>query len=146
MSQKLPGDNLKWKKKTQFDEKFIKIYGNSGQECILEVYVEYPKDFYKLRNGLPFLPERTKIKKRELPCDLYNKQNQINNHAHIRTLKQTLNHGLIFKNVHKVIKFNQRAWLKPYIDINIKLRTEVITRRLNMLLEKNKDNKYLVKY
>ena len=113
----------------------MKNYENSDQGCILEVHVEYPKDFYKLRNVLPFLPERTKIKKRELACDLYNKQSYV---AHIRTLKQTLNHGLIFKNVRKVIKFNQRAWLKPYIDINIKLRTEVITRRLNRLLEKNK--------
>ena len=26
--------------------------------------------------------------------------------------------------MHKVIQFNQKAWLKPYIDINIKLRTE----------------------
>ena len=40
----------------------------------------------------------------------------------IRNLKQTLNHGLVFKNVNKVIKFNQNAWLKPYIDMNTDLR------------------------
>ena len=33
---------------------------------------------------------------------------------HIKSLKQTLNHGLVFKKVHRVIKFNQNAWLKPY--------------------------------
>ena len=43
---------------------------------------------------------------------------------HIRALKQALNHGLIFKKVHIVIQFNQEAWLKPYIDMNTKLRTE----------------------
>ena len=43
---------------------------------------------------------------------------------HIRALKQALKHGLIFKKVHRVIKFNQEAWLKPYIDMNTKLRTE----------------------
>ena len=37
---------------------------------------------------------------------------------HIRNLKQGLNHGLVFKKVHRVIKFNQNAWLKPYIDMN----------------------------
>ena len=41
---------------------------------------------------------------------------------HIRNLKQALNHGLVLKKVHKVIKFNQSAWLKPYIDMNIDLR------------------------
>ena len=41
---------------------------------------------------------------------------------HIRDLKQALNHGLIFKKIHKVIKFNQNAWLKPHIDMNTDLR------------------------
>ena len=31
---------------------------------------------------------------------------------------------LILKKVHRVIQFNQKAWLKPYIDMNTKLRTE----------------------
>ena len=43
---------------------------------------------------------------------------------HIRALKQALNHGLVLKDVHRVIKFNQEVWLKPYIDMNTKLRTE----------------------
>ena len=41
---------------------------------------------------------------------------------HIRIFKQALTHGLIMKKVHRVIKFNQRAWLKPYFEMNIKLR------------------------
>ena len=43
---------------------------------------------------------------------------------HIRVVKQALNNGLKLKKVHKVIKFRQRAWLKPYIDMNTKLRKE----------------------
>ena len=31
---------------------------------------------------------------------------------------KTLNHGLVLKKVHRVIKFNQKAWLEPYIKIN----------------------------
>ena len=37
---------------------------------------------------------------------------------HIRILKQALNQRLVLKKVHKVIKFNQNAWLKPYVDTN----------------------------
>ena len=50
--------------------------------------------------------------------------NKKNYTIHIRTLKQALNHGLILQEVHNVIEFNQEAWLKPYIEMNKKLRTE----------------------
>ena len=50
--------------------------------------------------------------------------------VHKRALKQALNHGLILKKVHRVIQFNQEAWLKPYIDMNTKLRTEPKKRKI----------------
>ena len=40
----------------------------------------------------------------------------------IRNLKQAVNHGLILKKVHGLIKSNQKSWLKPYIGMNTKLR------------------------
>ena len=51
-----------------------------------------------------------------------NVHNKIEYLIHIRNLKQALNHGLILKKSHKVIKFNQNAWLKSYIDMNTDLR------------------------
>ena len=41
---------------------------------------------------------------------------------HIRNVKRALNHGFILKKVRRVIEFNQKAWLKPYIDMNTELR------------------------
>ena len=41
---------------------------------------------------------------------------------HISILKQALDHSLKLKKVHRVIEFNQEAWLKKYIDINTELR------------------------
>ena len=41
---------------------------------------------------------------------------------HRSNLKQALNHGLILNKVHRGVKFNQKTWLKPYIDMNTKLR------------------------
>ena len=77
---------------------------------------------FSLRSDLPFLPERIKIKKcNKLVCKAHDKKNYV---VHIRALKQELNHGLILKKVHRVIQFNQKAWLKPYIDMNTKLRKE----------------------
>ena len=40
----------------------------------------------------------------------------------IRNLKQALIHGLILNKFHRVLKFNQKASLKPYIHMNTKLR------------------------
>ena len=101
-------------------EKFISNYdADSDKGYILEVDIEYPKN---LHDYLPFLAERKKIKKcNKLVCNINDKDNYV---VYIRALKQALNHGLILKKVHKVIKFNQEASLKPYIDMNTKLRTE----------------------
>ena len=51
----------------------------------------------------------------------YDKNNYL---AHIRSLKQALNHGLLFKKVNRVIQFNQEPWLKEYIDMNTELKRQ----------------------
>ena len=78
--------------------------------------VQYLEKLYELHNDLPFLPERIKIGKVEkLVANVHDKTEYV---KHIKNLKQALNHGIVLKKVHKVIKFNQNAWLKPYIDMN----------------------------
>ena len=77
---------------------------------------------FNLHKDLPFLPKRKKVEKVEkLICSIENKEKYI---IHIRSLKQALNHGLKLKKVHRVIQFNQKDWLKPYIDMNTKLTKE----------------------
>ena len=67
-----------------------------------------------------FLPEKMKIDKtQKLVCHLCDKKKYV---VHISILKQALNHGLKLKKVHRVIEFNQEAWLKKYIDMNTELR------------------------
>ena len=61
-----------------------------------------------------------KIEKVEqLVANLHDKTEYI---IHIRNLKEALNHELVLKNIYKVIKFNQNAWLKSYIDMSTDLR------------------------
>ena len=115
---------------SKFTKEFIKNYDeDSDKGYLLEVDVGYskaeckacyPENLHDLHSDLPFLPVRMKIDKcTKLVCNLYDKKNYV---VHIRSLKQALNHGLILKKVHKVIQFNQEAWLKPYIDMNTELR------------------------
>ena len=93
---------------------------DKNQGYFLEVNVQYPKKLHDFHNDLLFLPETMNIEKVEnlQPTYTIKKEHVI----HIRNLKQALNHGLVLKKVHRVIKFNQEAWLKPQIDINTKLR------------------------
>ena len=66
------------------------------------------------------MPERKKLKKTErLVTSIEDKEKYV---VHISALKQALNNGLIFKKVHRVIEFNQDAWLNPYIVMNTRLR------------------------
>ena len=52
---------------------------------------------------------------------------------HIINLKQALNHGFVLEKVHRVIKFNQNAWLKTYINMNADLRK----KKQKMILKKD---------
>ena len=118
----LPVNKTEWiKDASQFNEDFLKNYNEeSDEEYFLEVDVQYPENVNELHNDLPFLPERMKIEKvKKLLANLNDKTECVIN---IRYSKQGLNHGLISKKVYRVIKFNQNAWLRPYIDTNTKLR------------------------
>ena len=122
MSQKLPVNGFKWiKDVTVIDEEFIKNYDeDSDKGYILEADVKYPKKLHDLHSDLPFLSKRMNIDKcKKLVCNLRSKKKYV---VHIRSLKQALNHGLKLKKVHRIIEFNQEAWLKPYIDMNTELR------------------------
>ena len=55
----------------------------------------------------------------KLVADLHDKNGYV---IYIRNLKEPLNQELVLKKVDKVIKFNQNAWLKPYVDMNADLR------------------------
>ena len=119
MSEKLPINEFKWVNDiSKIDKKFVKSYSDKGY--ILEVDVDYPSKLHRLHSDMPFLPERMKIDKtQKLVCNLHDKKKYV---VHVSILKQALNHGLKLKKVHRVIEFNQEAWLKKYIDMNTELR------------------------
>ena len=109
MSKKLPINSFKWENDlSKFNESFIKNYNeDSHRGYFLEVDIEYPKQLWSSQKGLPFLPEIKKLEKVEkFVCSIKDKEKYV---IPIRALKQALNHGLVLKDVHRVIKFNQEA-------------------------------------
>ena len=101
--------------------RFHKNYNEESDErYFLEVHVQYLEKLHGFHNDLPFLPEKIIIEKVEkLVANLYGKTEYV---IHIRNFKQELNHGIVLKKVHIVIKFNQNALLKKYVDMNADLR------------------------
>ena len=82
---------------------------------ILKIYMIYIVIYHSYR-------KKMKINKcSKLVCNLYDENNYV---VHIRSLKQTLDNGLILKKFHRVIQFNKKEWLREYIDMNTELRKQ----------------------
>ena len=120
MSQKLAVNGFKWVEDlSEFNEDFLKGYNAKSDEgYFLEVDVQCFENLHKLHNALPGLPEIKRVNKvKKHVANLHDKKEYI---IHIRNLKHSLNHG--FENNSQVVKFNQKTWLKSYIDMNTELR------------------------
>jgi len=121
MSQPLPVSNFKWMTESHF-ENWREISSQEGCGCILEVDLEYPKELHDLHNDYPLAPERIVVNKVEkLFRSLRKKDTYVRHH---RNLKQYLEIGMNFTKIHRGLSFTEDAWLKPYIELNTKLRTE----------------------
>src|SRR3989454_192059 len=138
MVQSMPFGGFKWAEPEDFNLETVK--NNSKKGHILEVDLEYPKELHNLHNEYPYCPENTLVKsemlseyckvvgdKNSAKCDkltklipsLYNKEKYI---IHERNLKQAVDAGLVLKKVHRVLEFEQKPWMKNYIDFNTEKR------------------------
>src|SRR5437867_1001934 len=138
MSQYMPYGGFKWINPEEFDLDSVKE--NSKQGHILEVDLEYPKELHDLHNDYPYCPEQMVIKDEmlseycktianqhgmksskytKLVASLGNKEKYV---IHERNLKQAIDAGLILKKIHRVLEFDQKPWMKKYIDFNTEKR------------------------
>ncbi|XP_074035338.1 uncharacterized protein [Leptinotarsa decemlineata] len=124
MSQFLPYGGFEWVD-TNID--VSQIPDDNLEGYILQVDLEYPERLHDLHKDFPFCPEHRappNSKLTKLMPTLFNKTEHT---LHYRNLKQALEHGLKSTKIHKVLKFKQSAWLRPYIELNTRLRTAANT-------------------
>ena len=125
MSMKLPTHGFKWLTGGEME----KLYNNQVKQvwektpCILEVDLEYPDELHDNHNDYPFCPERVKCKNgvEKLIPNLRNKTKYV---IHYKNLIQCLKAGMKLKKIHRGIKFIESEWMKPYIELNTKLRAK----------------------
>ena len=138
MCKRLPTGNFKW-----INPEIVNLGSyneNSDKGIILEVDLEYPKELHQLHNDYPCAPEKMiitddmlsdyarKIKEEhsvssgkvpKLVTTLLDKEKYV---LHYQNLKLYLSLGLKIKKIHRVLEFDQSAWLKQYIDYNTEMR------------------------
>jgi len=137
---KLPIGKLKWIKKILTEKMIMDCNENNDNAYILEVDLEYPKEIHDEQADYPLAPQNMKIEEkllskhqRELhrhyyngkeardekqPKLILNQMDKTNYVVHIKALQFYLQKGMKLKQVHRGVKFNQRFWLKPWIDFN----------------------------
>jgi len=119
MSLPLPVRGFKW----MTDLKNWREFSDQvGRGYILEVDLEHPKKLHDLHNEYPLAPERIEINKvkKRIP-NLNEKKKYVPHH---KNLKQYLDLGLKLTKIHCGISFDEKAWLKPYIELNTNLRSK----------------------
>ena len=119
------------------------LQDDSATGYMFEVDLVYPKNLHmdKMHDNFPLAPETIKIEKDMLSPHQQNLGDKLNVSygseklcltlrdktkyiCHYKNLKFYLNQGLKLRKIHNILQFDQKAWLKPYIDLNTKLRQE----------------------
>ena len=146
MSQYLPTHGFKWMKLETECPKFWTNFVLEQEDCqdtgyFFELDLEYPKKLHKIHDQYPLAPEHLEIKEEmlsdfqkklgndldvkvggsKLCLTLLDKEKYI---CHYRNLKLYLKKGMKIKKVRRVLEFQQAAWIKPYINLNTRLRQE----------------------
>ena len=125
MTQKLPVHSFKWMTNQEieniFNNQIVQVWEKTP--CILEVDLEYPEELHDQHNDYPLCPERVECDHgvKKLIPNLRHKNNYV---IHYKKLMQCLRLGMKLKKIHRGIKFTEAAFLKPYIDKNVILRTQ----------------------
>ena len=140
MSQKLPTGGFKWLTKEQI--KKLDSTKDSKKGWFYEVDLEYPKELHDLHNDYPLAPEKMEITEdmlspyckaiqkkfnistggvKKLVTTLRDKKNYV---VHYKNLQLYVSLGMKIKKIHRVLEFDQSAWMKPYIEFNTNKRKE----------------------
>ena len=152
MSQYLPEKNFEWEEehfsindRDLVKDKILNLKDDCTDGYFFEVDLKYPKEIHDLHNEFPLCPEQLQIKEEwlseyqkilrkelqikgksnKLCLTLFDKEKYV---MHYKNLKFCLENGLILTKIHRVLKFKQSQWLRPYISLNTYLRQNATSK------------------
>ena len=120
---------------------FSTVPDDSSRGYFVEADIRYPEHLHDRHNSYPLAPEKLLIRPEmlsdysksfdrkgpimeKLVPNLYDKVRYM---THYRNLKLYLELGMEITKIHRVIAFDQSAWMKKYIDLNTELRKKAKT-------------------
>ena len=119
MSKPLPHKNFRWMKNDELKDW-------RSMPCFLEVDLEYPKELHDLHNEYPLAPEKLLVGKVEkLVPNLNDKTKYVLHYENL--IKLYLRQGLKLTKIHCGITFEEKDFMKKYIDLNTNMRTKGTT-------------------
>ena len=120
MMQPLPVGGFEWLSEGTL-EKWEKIVDSPDLGCVLEVDLEYPTELHDFHNDFPLAPELMEVGGIfKLIPNLKDKEKMV---LDGRNLKLFLSLGMKLKKIWRGIGFKKEAFMKPFIELNTKLRT-----------------------
>jgi hypothetical protein len=137
MSQYLPYEKFRFMSDEEIEQLDVTtVSDDAGIGYVLECDLEYPSKLHDLHNDYPLAPEHMTINESMLSpfCKSMNAnhvftekligslQTKTKYKVHYRNLKLYLSLGMKLIKVHRVVAFNQKPWLKSYIELNTRLR------------------------
>ena len=121
MSKPLPVGGFEWMSEKELEnwEEFVE---EKGVGCILEVDLEYPAELHDFHNDFPLAPEKMILGKVEkLTQNLRDKEKMV---LHGKNLQLYLSLGMKLKLIRRGLKFQEKDFMKNYIDKNTFLRSQ----------------------
>ena len=142
MVQMMPVRNFRWLCKREIDDlpDVRDIRKDSKCGIILEVDLSYPDNLHDLHDDFPLAPEKMTLSEdklspycrrvgndtssTEVPKLIASFRKKTKYVLHYQNLQLYLKQGLVLDKIHRVLHFEQEAWMKPYISFNTEMRKQ----------------------
>ena len=139
MSQPLPIRNFQFLTEDEMAQiDFSTVPDDSNIGYIVECDLEYPSELHDSHNDYPLAAENLLVtedmlspfckgfKQKHVDCKklIPNLNNKVKYVTHYRNLKLYTSLGMKLTKIHRVLSFEQEAWMKAYIDFNTSKRQQ----------------------
>ncbi len=139
MTKPLPIGGFKWVTDSVTLEQILSTPADSAVGFYVEVDLRYPEDLHDIHNDFPLAPEKRVVETKwlssyqhativgkmnpgKVPKLLETLWDKSHYTCHYENLKFYHSQGLEIVKLHRVLQFEQKCWMRPYIDLNTKRR------------------------